>query len=219
MAQAGDLTKQRIRDAGLALLSAEGLSGVSLGLLADRAGMSKSGLFAHYRSKDDLQIALLRASAELAGRFVVAPAMAAAPGRPRLEAVFGLWCGWSGRAGLPGGCPVAAAIFELDDLAGPVRQAVVELERGWRDQLARFIREAIDAGHLPTDLDVEQVVWEMTGIYLAHHAAARLVRAPDADHRARAAFARLMDWASQSARPISVQQAAGGFGDDEFRRG
>lgn len=196
MARTGDDTKQRIREAGVALLSAEGLSGVSLGALAERARMSKSGLFAHYRSKDDLQIDLLLASTEISARVVVAPAMSAAPGLPRLEAIFGLWCGWSRRAGLPGGCPIAAALFELDDLSGPVRQTVVDLEARWRGLLAGFVRGAIAAGHLPEALDVDQVVWEMTGIYLAHHAAMRLVRAADADDRAQAAFSRLIAWAA-----------------------
>jgi AcrR family transcriptional regulator len=196
MARSGDLARQRIREAGVALLSADGLSGLSLGTLAERAQMSKSGLFAHYRSKDDLQIDLLLASTEIAARVVVAPAMGVAAGLPRLEAIFGLWCGWSRRAGLPGGCPIAAALFELDDLSGPVRQTVVELEARWRDVLAGFVRGAIAEGHLPQTLDVNQVVWEMTGIYLAHHAALRLVRAPDADARAQAAFSRLIAWAA-----------------------
>lgn len=196
MARAGDETRQRIRQAGVALLSADGLSGVSLGTLAERAQMSKSGLFAHYRSKDELQIDLLLASTEIAARVVVVPAMNAGPGLPRLEAIFGLWCGWSQRAGLPGGCPIAAALFELDDLSGPVRQTVVDLEARWRGVLAGFVQGAISEGHLPEALDVEQVVWEMTGIYLAHHAAMRLVRASDADDRAQTAFSRLIAWAA-----------------------
>jgi hypothetical protein len=138
----------------------------------------------------------LLASTEIAARVVVAPALGAAPGLPRLEAVFGLWCGWSRRAGLPGGCPIAAALFELDDLSGPVRQTVVDLEARWRGVLAGFVRGAIDEGHLPEALNVEQVVWELTGIYLAHHAALRLVRAPDADDRAQTAFKRLITWAA-----------------------
>ena len=199
MAHTGDETRQRIREAGVALLCADGLAGVSLGALAERARMSKSGLFAHYRSKTDLQIDLLLASTEISARFVVSPAMSAAPGLPRLEAIFGLWCGWSRRAGLPGGCPIAAALFELDDLPGPVRQTVVDLEARWRGVLAGFVRGAIAEGHLPETLDVEQVVWEMTGIYLAHHAALRLVRAPDADERAQAAFSRLIAGAARRA--------------------
>ena len=198
MARTGDETRQRIRAAGVALLSADGLSGVSLGALAERAQMSKSGLFAHYRSKDELQIDLLFATTELAARVVVAPAMTAPPGLPALQALFGLWCGWSRRAGLPGGCAIAAALFELDDLSGPVRQTVVDLEARWRGVLAGFVRAAMAEGHLPQALDVEQVVWELTGIYLAHHAALRLVRAPDAEDRAQAAFLRLIAWAQSA---------------------
>src|SRR5580693_3558274 len=109
-------TRARILDQGLDLVSRGGLASVTLGGLAERVGMSKSGLFAHFRSKEAVQIALLDQSAALADEVVVKPALAGPPGLARLRALVGLWLGWPARAGLSGGCPIAAALFELDDL-------------------------------------------------------------------------------------------------------
>src|SRR5215472_1560687 len=101
-------TRERILRQGLALMSQSGLSGVTLGVLADHVGMSKSGLFAHFRSKEDVQIELLNHMAEFAMEHVLAPSMAAREGLPRLRELVRNWFGWAQRAGLPGGCPVAA---------------------------------------------------------------------------------------------------------------
>src|SRR6202043_3191128 len=100
-------TRERILEQGLALMSQAGLSGVTLGVLATRVGMSKSGLFAHFRSKEEVQIGLLDYMAEFATEQVVAPAMKVEDGLPRLKTLVAKWFGWTRRAGLPGGCPVA----------------------------------------------------------------------------------------------------------------
>src|SRR5580700_4888350 len=113
-------THEKILRQGLALMSQSGLSGVTLGVLADQVGMSKSGLFAHFRSKEDVQIALLQYMADFAQAHVVAPAMKSPEGLQRLKALVANWFGWTRRAGLPGGCPVAAGLFEFDDARGPV---------------------------------------------------------------------------------------------------
>src|SRR5260370_28490543 len=89
-------------------MSQSGLAGVTLGVLADQVGVSKSGLFAHFRSKEDVQIELLSHMAEFAAAHVIEPSMKAAEGLPRLRALVRNWFGWAQRAGLPGGCPVAA---------------------------------------------------------------------------------------------------------------
>lgn len=99
-------TRERILRQGLALMSQSGLGGVTLGVLADQVGMSKSGLFAHFRSKEDVQIELLSRMAEFAAAHVLAPSMTAREGLPRLHALVRNWFGWAQRAGLPGGCPV-----------------------------------------------------------------------------------------------------------------
>jgi AcrR family transcriptional regulator len=186
-------TRDRLLQQGLSLMSQEGMAGVTLGQLAERVGLSKSGVFAHFRSKDEVQILLLDHSARVAAPVVIEPAMRATEGLPRLETLFHNWIGWSRRAGLPGGCPVAAAMFEFDDVEGPVREKVVALEAEWRGLLVGLVRRAVELGHFRGDLDVEQFVWELCGIYLSHHAAQRFLRQPDADDRALVAFNALLE--------------------------
>src|SRR5579872_2693004 len=107
MTNPGPATRARILEEGLALMSQYGLGGVTLGVLADRVGMSKSGLFAHFKSKDEVQIGLLEHTLKVGGQRIVAPALRAPEGVQRLEALMRNWLGWTKRAGLAGGCPVA----------------------------------------------------------------------------------------------------------------
>jgi AcrR family transcriptional regulator len=186
-------TRERLLQQGLALMSRDGMAGVTLGQIAEQVGMSKSGVFAHFRSKDEVQIGLLEQMARVAAPVVIEPAMAAPEGLPRLEALVSNWFGWAPRAGLPGGCPAAAAMFELDDAEGPVRDKVVAMEAEWRGLLEGLTRQAVDLGHLRADLDVVQFVWELCGIYLAHHTSQRFLRRPDADERAAKAFGALLE--------------------------
>jgi AcrR family transcriptional regulator len=183
----GNDTKERLLRIGLDQMSVQGLAGVTLGRLASASGLSKSGLFAHFRSKEQLQIELLDETTQVAGRVIVQPAMQAAEGLPRLRAVVELWLGWSSRAGLRGGCPVAAGLFELDDTEGEVRSHAATLEAHWREQLRQFVLEAKWLGHLSDDTDVEQFVWELCGIYLSHHVSNRFLREDDATDRAKTA--------------------------------
>ena len=184
----GSATKEKLLRIGLDQISVCGLSGVTLGQLASASGLSKSGLFAHFRSKEQLQVDLLNALEEAAGRTMVAPAMQARPGLPRLRTLIDLWFGWSCRAGLSGGCPLAAALFELDDIQGEVRSHVRKLEEQWRALLRQLVREAVKEGNLSSEVDVEQFVWELWGIYLSHHVSSRFLGDPEADARARRAF-------------------------------
>jgi AcrR family transcriptional regulator len=177
-------TRARIIDQGLDLLSETGLAGVTLGGLAYRVGMSKSGLFAHFKSKEAVQIALLDESAKLADRVVVEPAFSVPPGLGRLRKLIESWLGWPTRAGLAGGCPIAAALFELDDLDGAVRQRVQDLEGVWRSLLAGLVKEAVVTGDFRRDLDVDQFVFELCGLYLSHHVSRRFLADPLADRRA-----------------------------------
>ena len=185
-------TRDRILDSGANLLSTTGLAGVTLGVLAERTGLSKSGLFAHFKSKEDVQLALLDRTASIAGEFVIAPAMKAREGLPRLQALVQNWFGWTKRAGLEGGCPVAAGIFELDDSAGQVRERLLAMECTWREILAAQVRRAVELGEVRRNLDVDQFVWELCGIYLSHHASLRFVRDNKADMRAAVAFRELV---------------------------
>ena len=202
MKNAAVTTRERILYQGLALMSQAGLSGVTLGVLADRVGMSKSGLFAHFRSKEQVQIELLEYMVQFVAARIVEPAMTADVGLPRLQALVDNWFGWAQRAGLPGGCPVAAGLFEFDDNEGTVRNKILEMESQWRNLLTLLVQGAIDCGHLRQDLDVEQFVWELCGIYLSHHAAYRFLRTTDADHRAKTAFQALLERATLSASGV-----------------
>lgn len=185
-------TRERILHQGLDLISTSGISGLTLGVLAEQTGMSKSGLFAHFGSKEEVQLGLLDQMAVVAERSVVAPAMIAPEGLERLKAVLHNWFGWTKRAGLQGGCPVAAGMFELDDLETPVRARLLRMECHWREFLKGLTDVAVEQGELRSDLNVDQFVWELCGIYLSHHASYRFVRDPNADARALEAFDRLL---------------------------
>jgi AcrR family transcriptional regulator len=192
MAKAEPSTRERILHTGLALMSQSGLNSVTLGALAEQVGMSKSGLFAHFRSKETVQIELLNHMKEFAAEHVLRPSLATDEGLPRLRALVGNWFGWAQRAGLPGGCPVAAGLFEFDDIEGAVRSKILEMESSFRAILTGLVQRAVELGHLRRNLDVEQFVWELCGIYLAHHAAHRFLRSADADLRAQTAFEALL---------------------------
>jgi AcrR family transcriptional regulator len=182
-------THQRILWRGLEIVSERGLGGVSLGGLADRAGMSKSGLFAHFRSKEELQVELLGAAEAALKREVVEPIVEVPEGLPKLRALVGRWLGWAARSGLPGGCPLYAAAFELDDAEeGPVRDFLMQSKGEWSRMLEGLVRRAVELGHLGENLDAVQFVWQLEGIYLSHHVSQRLMRDPEVDARALAAF-------------------------------
>jgi AcrR family transcriptional regulator len=188
----GDETLQRILQEGLELASLQGLAGVSLAPLADRAKLSKSGLFAHFRSKEALQLKLLETAEALFKTEVIEPARAAPQGLARLETLFERWLGWSGRAGLPGGCPFAAAATDYDDRDGPVRERLVASQREWIGILRKAVDECVALGQLRKEIDSAQLAFEISGIYLMHHFASRLLRNAAATARARTAFDRLI---------------------------
>jgi len=130
---------------------------------------------------------------DVANKHVVVPAMRAQEGLSRLTALVENWFGWSTKAGLVGGCPAAAGMFELDDVEGPVRDKLLELEKQWDKLLKQFIVESIAAGDFRKDLDVDQFIWELMGIYLNHHASRRFMRNRDANMRAKKAFQELVE--------------------------
>jgi AcrR family transcriptional regulator len=198
---ASNVTRQRILDMGLAMASQSGLEAVTLGVLATNVGMSKSGLFAHFHSKEAVQLSLLEHSDRFAAPVVIEPAMQAPEGLPRLQALVTNWLGWAPRAGLPGGCPVAAGLFEYDDVQGLVHDKIQEIETRWHGMLCTLTAQAIQQGHLRRDLDIEQFVWELFGIYLSHHVASRFLKSPDADNRAQTAFAALLARAGAIGKP------------------
>lgn len=204
----GEETRQAILGSALALASEVGLDGVSIGALAERVGMSKSGLFAHFASKEGLAVAILDEASRRFVELVVAPALRAPRGIPRIEALFERWLGWAEQEFMPGGCIFVAASIELDDREGPARDRLVASQRDWLETLAHAARIAIDEKQFARDLDVQQFAFELYAIAHGYHAVSRLLRDPKARQRATRAFARLVDSArvpegskSQRTRP------------------
>jgi AcrR family transcriptional regulator len=185
-------TRQSILDRGTDLASKVGLRGVTIGGLAESLGLSKSGLFAHFKSKDALDAALIAHSGALFVDRVVRPALREPRGEPRLRELFRRTLDWPTRSGLPGGCPMIAAAAELDDCPGIARDALVAQQNDWLDTLANLARVATREGHFSGALPPEQFAYEVYAIQLMHHLSARLLCDPLADERAAAAFEALL---------------------------
>jgi AcrR family transcriptional regulator len=170
------------------LASQVGLGGLSIGALAEDLELSKSGLFAHFGSKENLQIQVLEHAAMDFTEAVVRPALKESRGEPRMRALFERWLAWDKDGLLPGGCVFVAAATELDDRPGPVRDRLVELQRLWLDLLAGSFQEGILAGRFRSDADPDQFAQDLHGVMLAFHHAMRLMADPEAESRARRAF-------------------------------
>jgi AcrR family transcriptional regulator len=188
----GEKTRDAILDRALRMASELGLEGLTIGRLADELDLSKSGLFAHFSSKENLQVRTLDRAAERFVEVVVRPTLAAPAGEPRLRALFEHWLDWPRRVRQPGGCIFAAAATELDDRPGPARDRLVELQREWLGTIERVVRRAQEVGHLRKELDAGQLAFEILGIGLAWNFHSRLLREPRARERAVAAFERLV---------------------------
>jgi AcrR family transcriptional regulator len=205
----GEATRQAILNHALKLASQVGMEGLTIGRLAEDLGMSKSGLFAHFRSKETLQVEVLRAARDRFVAAVVRPALAAPRGEPRVRALFERWLVWEQSPPLPGGCPFVAAAFELDDRPGPARDFLVQTERDWMETLGGVARTAVQEGDFRPDLDCEQFAQDLWGITLAYVHATRLIRDPKARSRAEIAFDALVRGARAPAAPEASLPSAG----------
>jgi AcrR family transcriptional regulator len=194
----GELTRQTILDHAASVATKLGLEGLTIGHLADDLGLSKSGLFAHFQSKESLQLAVVDFAAERFVEAVIKPSFTADRGEPRVRALFENWLAWPKRSGLAAGCFFVAASVELDDRPGPVRERLVKLQRDWLDTLAQAVRIAISERHFRQDVDPDQFAYEMYGSMLVTHHFTRLLRDPGADQRARKAFERLLTGARRN---------------------
>lgn len=188
----GEHTRQAILDEAFSLASCVGVSGLSIGILADRTKMSKSGLFAHFGSKEELQLAVLREAQQRFAEVVLRPAFRQPRGLARLRAVVVNWLDWTREANLPGGCVINAAAAEFDDQPGPLRDEVRRGLTALRRSLVETVVKAVEAGDLRADTDAEQFAFEMEGIYQVTQQSRRLLNDPDADRRALVAFDRLV---------------------------
>lgn len=188
----GERTRAAILDAALQLVSKSGLDGLTIGTLAEETGLSKSGLFAHFGSREELLLAVLEHGQREFTEIVLKPALARPRGIPRLKAMFTHWLDWTESAALPGGCPMIGAAAEFDDRPGPVRDLLASGQRAWIDALKRAVQQAVDEGQLAAATDPEQIAFEMFGIALVVHHHRRLLGYPKARARALAALERLL---------------------------
>jgi AcrR family transcriptional regulator len=190
----GDETRAAVLDRAVEVARRVGLSGLTIGSLAEQTEMSKSGLFGHFRSKEALQLQVLEHARAGFEDAVARPALRTPRGEPRLRTLFDGWLAWDD---LPGGCPFVAAATEFDDRPGPVRDRLVRDERDMFDMITTIARTAVAEGHFRDDVDAEQVAQDLYGIILARHHYMRLLGDERADARARHAFEVLLS----AARP------------------
>lgn len=195
----GDETRERILDCAFRLASRDGLEGLSIGGLAGELGLSKSGLFAHFGSKEELQLEVLRETARRFEDQVMRPAFRAVRGESRVRALFENWLRWLGDGAAPGGCLFMAASTELDDKEGRPRDFLVASQRQLLGALAKTARLAVEMRHFRANLDCDQFAFELFGLLLAHSHWRRLLRDPRAESRTRAAFDRLVTLARPAA--------------------
>ncbi len=191
-------TRAAIVDAALVLAAQIGIEGLSIGVLAEVTGMSKSGVFAHFGSREELQISVIR---EYHARFeadVFRPAMQAPRGLPRLRMLFDRWLKRVS-VEIDSGCIYISGAVEFDDRPGPVRDALVAMVNTWQAALERAIDAAVAARHLRADTDAAQMLFEIHGVVLALHHDARFLHHASAESRARVAFERLL--AHSTTRP------------------
>ena len=192
----GEQTREAVLAEALAQSSQVGLRGITIGGLADSMGMSKSGLFAHFGSKEGLQAAVMDYAADWFAKLVIRPALKEPRGEPRIRALFERWLGWGGFSdyALPGGCIFVAVASEFDDAPdSPVRTKVVQTETDLLDTIETIVRSGIAEGHFREDADPAAFAHDLLAIMLGFNFSARLLRDAAATDRARDAFERLLD--------------------------
>jgi len=188
----GEATRAAILDHAIKLASQVGLSGLSIGRLAEDLRLSKSGVFAHFQSKEALQVQVLEAAADRYVQEVVRPALAEPRGEPRVRSLFERWLVWARSQKTPGGCPFVTASVEFDDRPGPVRDKLVALQRDWLSVLANVVKAGIAERKFRSDTDPEQFAHDLYAVMLGYHHASRLLKDPRAEARAHAAFDNLI---------------------------
>ncbi|MEM8513308.1 AcrR family transcriptional regulator [Massilia sp. MP_M2] len=188
----GEQTRAAILDVALELASRNGLEGLTIGLLADRMSMSKSGVFAHFGSREDLQLEVVKLYHHRFEQEVFYPSIKETRGLPRLVTMYARWVKRVS-VEIASGCIYISGAVEYDDREGPIREELVSMVRAWQGALLRSVRQAIELRHLRTGFDAEQLVFEMHGLILALHHDARFLRNPGAVERARAGFERLIE--------------------------
>lgn len=199
--QKGQQTKAAIVDAALGLATHIGLEGLSIGALAEVAQMSKSGVFAHFGSREELQISVIREYHDRFEAEVFYPALQVERGLPRVRALFANWMKRTA-VEIDSGCIYISGAVEFDDRPGPVRDALAGSVRTWHLAIRRALQQARDVGHLPTSVDLHQLLFEIHGLILALHYEARFLREPGAVQRALQGFENIL--AAHAATPSPI---------------
>jgi AcrR family transcriptional regulator len=171
----GERTRESILRVAVDIASVEGLQGLTIGRLADELKMSKSGLFAHFGSKEDLQLATVGMAGEIFTEHVIRPALEAQQGVPRMWQLFVNFLDYVEGKVFKGGCFFAAASFEFDSRPGAVRDAIVQSMRGWMGVLERSVEGAIKAGHLKKKVDAQQFAFEIYSLTIGAHSGFQLL--------------------------------------------
>jgi AcrR family transcriptional regulator len=187
----GELTRAAILDVALDLSSRDGLEGLTIGLLADKMNMSKSGVFAHFGSREDLQIEVLKLYHHHFEQEVFYPSVKEARGLPRLKGMFARWVKRV-TVEIASGCIYISGAVEYDDRPGAIREELEAMVLAWQTALFRCVEQATEMGHLRADTDPQQMVFEMYGLILALHHDARFIKRPGSVERAQLGFERLM---------------------------
>ena len=184
----GERTRKDIIDKAFLLAGDIGLEGLSLGVLASEAGLSKSGLFAHFKSKEALQLAVIDEIESRVTQSVIRPAIAEPRGESRVRAFFERYLDWIANGRPNGGCIYMSLCHEYDDRPGPVRDKLVSGQLEFSNTLARLVQTAIQEGHFRADLDPQAFVFEFFGIEMAFQHRTKFLQLPQALDYARAAF-------------------------------
>ncbi len=206
--QRGERTRKQILDGAVDLASVEGLEGLSIGGLALRLGMSKSGLFAAFGSKLDLQLAAVDHAAKIFVEEVVRPGLAAPRGLPRLWALCDSWLDYASRQVFEGGCFFSAASIEFDGRPGPVRERVASHMKAWLETLATAVRKAQQEGHLRKNVEPDQLAFEVHALAMGANWAFQLFGDKAAFDRARKAFSARIENVSE--RPVRLPHSRRG---------
>jgi AcrR family transcriptional regulator len=189
----GEKTKIKILEKAASLASVCGLEDMSIGELAKATGLSKSGLFAHFNSKENLQTQVVQWVAEMFTEQVMRPAFNEPRGIPRIRAIFENWKDWIDGDSLPGGCIMIASSTEFDDKPGAVRDEIVSMMSDLLQSLTRTARIAVEEGHFKADADPGQFAFEFESLLHGYHFLQRLLKDPDSRKRSDIAFERLVE--------------------------
>jgi AcrR family transcriptional regulator len=187
----GSTTRATILTEALAIANRDGLQGLTIGGLADRCEMSKSGVFAHFGSREELQLAVVAEYHRCFEAAVFTPAIQAPRGLPRLEALFKNWITEVTHEVDVGSVYISGAV-EFDESESAVRDALIDSIVTFHTAIARAAQQAIDCQHIRSDAEPEQLVYEIHALILALHHDARFLRKPGSEKRAHQGFARLM---------------------------